>query len=163
MPDEYKLAFLYLLLKKLGLDLILGNYRPVSNLPYLSKHIERGVAYQLINHMKDNALFEKFQSAYLEGRCTENAFNTVNQSILLDRLHTRMGVRGKALDLIKSYLSDRNILIRIEDASSATFSVTCGVPQGSVLGPMLFKIYTSPIGNIMRKHNLYLHIYINAC
>ncbi len=187
MPEEYKLALLLPHLKKLGLELIKRNYRPVSNLPYVSKLIERCVCYQLVDHMKENKLFEKLQSAYCEGRSTETAllsvknditlamdeqqltalvlldlsaaFDTVDHQILLGRLSDRVGVKGHALKWLTSYLTGRRQQVLISGVKSEPVSLTCGVPQGSVLGPVLFTIYTLPLGDIIRSHDLKYHLY----
>lgn len=188
MPNEYKLAHLNPLLKKIGLDIVdKNNFRPVSNLAYVSKLIESGAAVQLKDHVKDHDLFEKFQSAYLEGRGTEtallrmnndflcakdvqhvtallllddsSAFDTVNHSKLLDRLDVSFGVRGSALAWLRSYLTDRRTVVKIAEVTSDEIRITSGVPQGSVLGPILFIVYTSPIGDIIRKYKLSFHIY----
>jgi len=187
MPAEYKLAILLPLLKKIGLQLIKKNYRPVSNLTFMSKLIERGVGVQLTEHMKTNNLYEKYQSAYSEGKSTETAlirvqndilmsmesqqvtalimldlsaaFDTVNHTILLQRLEKCVGVTGKALQWIASYLSDRKQRVRVEDNLSEPATMKCGVPQGSVLGPYLFNIYTLPVGDIICAHGLAYHIY----
>ncbi len=125
MPDEYKLALLISLLKKIGLQLIFKNYYPISNQSFVSTLIERGAIFQLVEHMKSKNLFEKFQSAYSEGRSTETAllriqndilmameckqitalimldlsvaFDTVNHNVLLQRFEKIMGITGKAL------------------------------------------------------------------
>eukprot|EP00112_Aurelia_sp_Birch-Aquarium-sp1_P013161 Seg2783.5 transcript_id=Seg2783.5/GoldUCD/mRNA.D3Y31 product="hypothetical protein" protein_id=Seg2783.5/GoldUCD/D3Y31 len=73
MPEDFKLALLIPLLRRIGLEIIKPNFRPVSNLPYASKMIERAVANQMVEHMKQNDLFEPLQSAYQEGHSTETA------------------------------------------------------------------------------------------
>jgi len=153
----------------------------------MSKLIERGVAFQLVDHMKGNKLFEEFQSAYTESRSTETAlvrvqndilmamehqevtalimldlsaaFDTVNHSILLDRLEKRLGVTSKALQWLASYLSNRQQVVKIENSKSHSSVLKCGVPQGSSLGPYLFNIYSLPVGDIIRSHGLSYHIY----
>ena len=187
MPDRYKLAILLPLLKKMGLDLLLMNYRPVSNLCFVSKTVERAVAVQLIGHMKLNNLFEFYQSAYSEGKSTETAllriqndillamdrqevtfvimldlsaaFDTVDYDILFDRLEKRLGVSGTVLQWIKSYLTGRRQAVSINRESSKEVELECGVPQGSVLGPILFLIYTLPLGDLLRKHGISYHMY----
>jgi hypothetical protein len=187
MPDEYKLAILLPLLKKIGLDLIMKNYRPVSNLTFVSKLIERGAGSQLVKHMREDGLFEVFQSAYSEGKSTETAllrvkndilmamdhqevtvlimldlsaaFDTVNHTILLDRLEKRCGVTGKALQWFMSYLSNRRQMVKIEDSKSEESHLKCGVPQGSSMGPHLFNVYTLPVGDIIRSHGVSCHFY----
>ena len=186
--DTLKVAFVSPLIKKLTLDCeILKNYRPVSNLSFLSKLIERVVCTQLISHLKSNGLYEVFQSAYREFHSTETAllrvqndlllsvdesggvilvlldlsaaFDTIDHDKLLKLLSERFGIRGSALAWIKSYLSNRKQSVLINGERSEELELIYGVPQGSVLGPILFTLYTTPLGEICRKHQLTFHLY----
>ena len=71
----------------------------------------------------------------------------------------RYGFVGKALDWLRSYLKERTQRVVIGDQSSSTTTLTTGVPQGSVLGPLLFSLYVQPIGDIIRAHGLFFHQY----
>ena len=87
------------------------------------------------------------------------AFDTVDHEILLGRLSSGFGIKGKALDWLRSYLTDRTQLVKVDDASSTVRPLHWGVPQGSVLGPMLYLLYTAPLGDIVREHGLSFHFY----
>ena len=87
------------------------------------------------------------------------AFDTVDHEILLGRLSSRFGIKGNALDWLRSYLTDRTQLVKVDYASSTVRPLHWGVPQGSVLGPMLYLLYTSPLGDIVREHGLSFHFY----
>ena len=185
---ELKKAFVTPLIKKAILDCeILKNFRPVSNLSYLSKLIERIVCVQLVDHLKQNNLYELFQSAYRALHSTETAllrvhndllqavdshggailvlldlsaaFDTIDHVKLINILDRSFGVRGTALEWFKSYLQDRTQRVQIGNEFSDAQTLKFGVPQGSVLGPILFTIYTTPLGNLIRKHGLSLHLY----
>ncbi|KAK5933148.1 hypothetical protein CgunFtcFv8_004799 [Champsocephalus gunnari] len=86
------------------------------------------------------------------------AFDTVSHTILLTRLRD-IGIEGTALRWLQSYLTERSHFICLNNHSSAKASVTQGVPQGSVLGPLLFIIYILPLGQILRHFNLDFHCY----
>uniref|UniRef100_A0A8C6SKQ3 Reverse transcriptase domain-containing protein n=1 Tax=Neogobius melanostomus TaxID=47308 RepID=A0A8C6SKQ3_9GOBI len=188
VPKSFKYAVIKPLLKKPNLDPdILANYRPISNLPFISKVLEKVVAKQLCSHLQDNSLFEKFQSGYRTYHSTETAlvkvtndlllaadaglasilvlldlsaaFDTIDHNILLQRLETDVGIRGTALSWFKSYLSDRHQFVNVNQQSSPCSKVCYGVPQGSVLGPILFILYMLPLGNIIRNHNINFHCY----
>ena len=187
MPQSLKIAELLPLLKKAILELISKNYRPVSNLTFLSKLIERIVAVRLIAHQDTNDLYEALQSAYRRGHSTETAllkvkndilcaidrkevmmlilldlsaaFDTIDHSILLKRLSERFGITDLALQWIESYLSERFQYVNINGHHSAQLPLKYGVPQGSVLGPILFSMYMAPLGDLIRKHGANLHIY----
>ena len=92
------------------------------------------------------------------------AFNTINHDILLSRLETRFAVTGVTHNWLRSYLTERTQAIVIGDplsegSRSAFVSLNSGIPQGSVLGPILFNIYTAPKGNICRKNQIKFHLY----
>ena len=185
---ELKRAFVTPLIKKLILDCeIFKNYRPVSNLSFVSKLIERIICVQLVDHLKENGLYEIFQSAYRQLHSTETAllrvqndilqavdsdggailvlldlsaaFDTIDHQKLLDLLDCSFGIRGDALKWFKSYLQDRTQTVQIGSSTSEPVTLKYGVPQGSVLGPILFTMYTTPLGNIIRNHNLDFHLY----
>ena len=187
IPSELKLALVIPLIKKLLLDPeILKNFRPVSNLTFISKLIERVVALRLTKHLSDNNLHEVLQSAYRQYHSTETAlvkvhndllmsldtdggaflvlldlsaaFDTIDHGILLQRLHN-LGVRGSALTWFRSYLSERTQAVLVKGVRSDKRKLNYGVPQGSVLGPILFTVYTIPLGAIARKYNLRYHLY----
>jgi len=188
MPTSLKKPLVNPLLKKLHLLLeILKNFRPVSNLAYLSKLIERVVAVRIISHMDFNHLHEVLQSSYkkyhscktalikvhndilqaLDGRkCVllilldlSAAFDTVDHQKLLTLLSERLGLQGIVLKWFENYLSDRVQSVLIDGVESDIWNILFGVPQGSVLGPILFIIYTSPLGDILHRHNIMYHLY----
>jgi len=188
VPGLFKTAIVKPLLKKPDLDKeILKNYRPVSNLPFLSKVLEKLVLNQLLKHLNSNSLEETFQSAYRRHHSTETAlvrvvndllnvvdggsgsmltlldlsaaFDTIDHEILLKRLDHSFGISGKALDWFKSYLGGRKQKVVLNNQESKPFDLECGVPQGSVLGPILFVLYISPVSKIFSRFGLAYHQY----
>ena len=147
----------------------LKNYRPVSNLLFLGKLIERVVGIRLEKHMKDNNLNSDYQYGYKKCHSTETlllkvandlllscdsnlpsivllldlsaAFDTVDQSKLLQILQHEIGIEGTALKWLESFLCDRTQKVKIGDSYSKEAVLRYGVAQGSVLGPPLFNIY----------------------
>ncbi len=87
------------------------------------------------------------------------AFDTIDHAILLKRMAKRCGFKGTVLNWIKSYLSDGKQKVVIDGEESDTKNIKYGVPQGSVLGPILFTIYMQPLGDLIRKQDLKYHIY----
>ena len=188
MPDSMKQALVTPLLKKDDLDPeVLKNYRPVSNLSFLSKVLERVVAARLTNYMTINQLHEPMQSAYRACHSTETtlvrvqndtlrtldqggaailvlldlsaAFDTIDHSILLSRMESVLGVKGSALQWFKSYLLGRKQRIKINDDFSENQEILWSVPQGSVLGALLFLIYIIPLAQLIRSYGLNNHGY----
>ena len=188
MPNQLKHALVHPRLKKPSLCRnTLNNYRPVSNLPQLSKIIEKVIAARLNTHLCNESLTDTFQSAYKRNHSTETAllcvvneirtaldrrqgtviamidlsaaFDTIDHGILLTRLQQRYGIDGVALRWMRSYLSERTQSVVINRVSSNETTLISGVPQGSVLGPILFSLYVQPIGDIIRKHDLKYHHY----
>ena len=87
------------------------------------------------------------------------AFDTVGHDILLSRLEERFGVSGNVLLWFKSYLSSRSQYVNINGTCSSTYDLKYGVPQGSVLGPVLYLLYTAPVADIIKRYDLDYHIY----
>lgn len=165
---------------------ILSNYRPISNLPFISKLLESTVATQLQSFLVDKNLLDPFQSGFRPLHSTEtalvkvvndlllsgdsgslsilrlldlsSAFDTVSHDLLISRL-SNLGVSGTALSWFSSYLSDRQLFVSVKDFQSPTVPLKRGVPQGSVLGPLLFSVYLIPLGLILQHHGLNYHLY----
>jgi hypothetical protein len=187
VPSYFKKAVVTPLIKKPTLDVDnLKNFRPVSNLPVIAKSTEKIVAKQLTSYMEQHGLTDTLQSAYKQhhsaesalirvhndilravddGKCVllilldlSAAFDTVDHQVLMQRL-ADLGITGKAHEWLYSYLTGRSQSITVEGRSSKAFELTCGVPQGSVLGPILFSIYISPLGGVIKSHNIDYHMY----
>jgi len=178
-PQEWKTARVVPLLKKPGADLVLQNYRPVSNLQFVSKLVERAVAKQLRLHCDSSYPLPTLQSAYRAGFSTETAllkvqsdillnmdsqkvtqlvlidlsaaFDTVNHSLLLNIMQDSFGVEDTALHWFASYLDSRSQCISIDGTTSKPLPLDKGVPQGSCLGPVLFTEYASPVFEVIHQ------------
>jgi len=187
-PDQFKACSVLPLLKKYNLDKEeLSNYRPISHLSFLSKLVERAVKARLCDHLSANHLFNSFQSAYTKFHSTEStllaihdyiiksmsnqkvtalclldlsaAFDTIDHSILYHRLSTWFGLHDLTLSWIKSYLSGRNFLVNVNGLTSTSLPLPHGVPQGSVLGPLLFILYTTPLSSLIADSSINHHLY----
>ncbi len=89
------------------------------------------------------------------------AFDTIDHNILLNRLENFVVIIGSALAWFKSYLSDSHQFVAVNEEISYQSQVQYGVPQGSVLGLLLFTLYMLPLGNIIRKHRVSFHCYVD--
>lgn len=107
-----------------------------------------------IYHSADNGLATLLLSLDLSA-----AFDTIDHSILINRLISGFGITGPAIDWLKSYLLGRSFSVVHGSLSSASTPVQCGVPQGSVLGPILFTIYVSPIASIVSQFSVHQQQY----
>ena len=104
-------------------------------------------------------LSQPLERAFLVLLDLSAAFDTIDHDNLFYILEKYVGIGGSALRLIRSYFSDRTQRVQIDGIMSDFASLLCGVPQGSVLGPMKFCLYLLPLGAILRHHNIGYHIY----
>jgi len=142
---------------------------------------------RIVKHMTVNKLNEPQQSAYRGFSSTETAlvsvqndiwmmiddknavilvlldlpaaFDTVDHNLLLSRMMIQLGIGGTVFTWLKSHISRRSQRVNIGDAFSLVATLLFGVPRGSVIGAILFTIYTLPIGDIARTHGLNVHFY----
>jgi hypothetical protein len=187
-PDVFKQAYVTPLLKKPGLDKSdYANYRPISNLAFLGKILERIVLNQLQQHLDAVPSLNPFQSAYHRHHSTETAltkitndilfemdnkrvtllalldfsaaFDTIEHQILIERLTLNFNIKLTPLKWFRSYLTNRQQAVYVGETKSSSATMSKGVPQGSVLGPVLYNMYTAPLHHIIARHNLLAHYY----
>ena len=170
-PDKLKIAKVIPLLKKDD-TLLMDNYRPISLLPSISKLFEKVVSNQVSEYFMKNNLFHDGQYGFRDSHSTElanieladriisaldekqlpvtiymdlsKAFDTLDHDTLLKKLNY-YGISDTALEWFRSYLSHRSQYVELNGVSSARKTITTGVPQGSILGPLLFMIYMNDI------------------
>ena len=180
VPSEFKIARVVPLHKKKS-KTDAGNYRPVSILSCLSKVFERIIYDQLSEYLKSKNLIYDLQSGFRPGFSTDTtltyltdyirkqmdrgsltgmvmldlqkAFDTVDHSILLSKL-TAIGLDPTSVSWLESYLSDRSQSVDVGGTRSDPKPISCGVPQGSILGPLLFLIYVN---------DMQLQLNVNSC
>jgi hypothetical protein len=171
IPPAWKCAKIIPLFKS-GNKENMSNYRPISLLPTLSKVIEKVVYHQLINYLEANSILYNQQFGFRKGRTTEDAlhkliaiitkakqqkehalsvfvdlkkaFDTVDIPILLQKLKF-YGISNQELAWFENYLSGRTQRVSFKNASSGLLDLIMGVPQGSILGPLLFLLYINDL------------------
>ena len=182
-PQCEKRALINPVIKKTSLNKDdLSNYRPISNISFLSKFIERVVSKRIDCFLFRYNLMSPYQSAYRPCHSTETvllrlcndisvargkrlltcavmldlsaAFDTVNHLYLLNRLSKSYNFSGVVLKWFSSYLENREQIVCVNTYQSRPYPLLYGVPQGSVLGPRLYSLYVTPVSNIIESYNL---------
>ena len=176
-PDSFKISKITPLFKKGDVSL-LSNYRPISLLPKISKIFERILYNQLYEYFNSNNLLAEQQYGFRTNHSTEyaavklvetiskemesgstptalyidlsKAFATLSFDILLYKLNY-YGVKGNAFKLLKNYLTNRKQYVVFNSQNSENVDITTGVPQGSILGPLLFSICINDLITISNK------------
>lgn len=166
-PDKMKIAKVCPIYKS-GAKNEFINYRPISILPSFSKIFERVIANHILSYIDKNEILSKSQFGFRKNHSTymammqfhdkvteaidknefcvgifidlSKAFDTINHDILLQKLNA-YGIRGTPNLLIKNYLLNRIQYVEYKNCQSKMSTITCGVPQGSILGPLLFLLY----------------------
>ena len=168
-PHDCKLAKLKPLYKK-GSKTDPKNYRPISLLPIVSKIIEKIIHDQTMEYLTDNKILYRYQSGFRKNHSTDTclsyltdkiltgfdsglltgmilidlqkAFDTINHDILLKKM-SLAGFSCQSITWFESYLSNRRFQVSIKNKYSNVANINCGVPQGSILGPLLFLLYVN--------------------
>ena len=186
LPQCFKSALVTPILKKRCLDHNdLNNYRPVYNLCFIAKILEKLVLSQVSSYQSSHNLYNTCQSAYRPGHSTEadllkvvndlflslnkgnisvlalldvsSAFDSIDHPILVHRLHTDIGYTDAVLQWFSSYLTDRTHYVSLSNHCSVLAPVHSGVPQGSVHDPILFTMYIKPLSAIIDSHSIIHH------
>ena len=169
-PKEFKYAVVKPLLKKPKLDSSdLKNYRPISNIFFLSKSVEHIIANHLLTHLS----YHKFHSSETALLYVQNdilvaleaghstalllldlsaAFDTIDHNILINCLRHWFGIFSTALNLLSSFLSDRYQTVIASNSKSQPVLLEYGIPQGSVLGPLLYSLYATPLLSVISRY-----------
>ena len=182
-PDKLKIAKVISIYKKGSLNDV-SNYRPISLLPSISKIFDNFIFIQLSTYLNEHKLLHDSQYGFRKGHSTElasielidritqdldkgkipisifldlwKAFNTLDHDILLQKLN-HYGIRSVELKLLTNYLRGRTRYVAYDKATSDIYPITTGVPQGSILGPLLFIIYIYDIWNASKLFKMIIY------